>query len=134
VKIHVDKIPEDGIELREAVQPEVLSINIEGISFIEPIDVKANVTKSGEEIFVDISLEAPVEYTCAKCLSKFNNIFRKEFNMIMDVKPGEVVELNEELRQEIILDYPMKIICQAGCLGLCSNCGQNLNTGKCDCT
>jgi uncharacterized protein len=43
------------------------------------------------------------------------------------------VELDDEIRQEIILDYPMKIICKAECKGLCPNCGQNLNTGECDC-
>ena len=133
MKIYADKIPEGGIELTEEIQPCALLIDTEGVSFIKPLDVKANVLKSGTEIFADISLEAPVEYTCSKCLSKFEEIFKKKFNLILEAKPAEAVELDEEIRQEIILDYPMKIVCKEGCKGLCPNCGQNLNTGECDC-
>jgi len=133
MRIYVDKIPEDGLELFEKIKPEELAVDSEGISFIKPIDVKANVLKSGTEIFVDIALEAPVEYTCGKCLGKFEDVFRKKFKVELEVKPAEVVELNDEIRQEIILDCPMKIICKPECKGLCPNCGQNLNTGECDC-
>jgi len=133
MKIYVDKIPDAGIELTEHIKPEALLIGSEGVSFIKPIDVKAKVLKSGCEMFVDVFLEAPVEYTCGKCLSKFESIFRKKFNMVQEVKPAEVVELNDEIRQEIVLDYPMKIICKPECKGLCPNCGQNLNIAKCEC-
>jgi len=133
MKIYVDKIPEGGIELTDKIKPEALLIDSEGISFIKPIDVKAKISKSGSEIFADISLKAPVEYTCGKCLSKFEGVFAKKFNMIQEVKPAEIVDLDDEIRQEIVLDYPMKIVCKAECKGLCPNCGQNLNTGECDC-
>ena len=133
MKIYVDKIPEGGLELEEKIQPEALLIDGEGISFIKPIDVKANVLKSGSEIFVDVSVEAPVEYTCSKCLARFEDVFRKKFNVAREVKPAEVVELDDDIRQEIILDYPMKIVCKPDCKGLCPNCGQNLNIAKCDC-
>jgi len=133
MKIYVDKIPEGGIELTGEIKPEALLIDSEGISFIKPISVKANVSKSGSEMFADISLEAPVEYTCGKCLSKFEGIFKKKFNIIQEVKPAEIVDLDDEVRQEIVLDYPMKVVCKAECKGLCPNCGQNLNTGECDC-
>jgi len=133
MKICVDKIPEGGIELTEKIQPEALSIDTEGVSFIKPVDVKANILKSGSEMFADILLEVPAEYTCSKCLSKFEEVFKKKFNLIREVKPAEIVELDDEIRQEIILDYPMKIVCKEDCKGLCPNCGQNLNTGECDC-
>ena len=133
MKIYVDKIPEGGLELSEKIQPEELLIDTEGISFIKPIDVKADVSKIGAEIFVDVVLETYVEYTCGKCLSKFEDIFRKKFNMVQEAKPAEVVELDDEIRQEIVLDCPVKIICKAECKGLCPNCGQNLNTGECGC-
>jgi len=133
MKIYVDKIPEGGIELKDSIQPQSLSIDAEGINFIRSIDVTAKVLKSGSEMFADISLEAAVEYTCAKCLSRFEDIFKKKFNLMREVKPAEIVELDDEIRQEIILDYPMKVICKADCAGLCANCGQNLNTGECEC-
>jgi uncharacterized protein len=134
MKIYVDKIPEGGLELSEKIEPAQLSLEGQAvISFIKPIEVKANVMKTGAELFVDVLLESQVEYTCGKCLSKFEDTFRKKFNTVLEVRPAEIVELDDEIRQEIILDYPMKIICKAECKGLCPNCGQNLNTGECDC-
>jgi len=134
MKIYVDKIPEGGLELSEKIEPGLLSLDEQTvISFINPIDAKANVTKTDAEIFVDVLLESPVEYTCAKCLSKFEGVFKKKFNMVLEVRPAEIVELNDEIRQEIILEYPMKITCKPECKGLCPNCGQNLNIGECDC-
>ncbi|MDP2921518.1 MAG: DUF177 domain-containing protein [Candidatus Omnitrophota bacterium] len=134
MKIFVDKIPEGGLELSEKIEPGSLLLEDQTvISFLNPIDVKADVTKTSGEIFVDISVESPVEYTCVKCLSRFDGIFRKKFNVIREVKPAEVVELDDEIRQEIILDYPMKVICKPDCKGLCPNCGQNLNAGECEC-
>ena len=134
MKIYVDKVPEGGLELSEKIEPAQLSLEGQAvISFIKPIEVKASVMKTEAELFVDVSLESQVEYTCGKCLSKFEDTFRKKFNAVLEVRPAEIVELNDEIRQEIILDYPMKIICKAECKGLCLNCGQNMNTGECDC-
>jgi uncharacterized protein len=133
MKIYIDKIPEGGIELRELIQPEALLIDMECISFPKPIDVKADVLKRDAEIFVDVILETPVEYTCGKCLTKFGDIFKKKFNIVREVRPAEIVELDDEIRQEIILDCPVKIICNSECKGLCPNCGQNLNVAKCEC-
>ena len=135
MKIYVDKVPEDGLELSEKIEPAQLSLEGQTvISFIKPIEVKANVMKAGAELFVDVLLESHVEYTCGKCLSKFEDTFRKKFNTVLEVRPAEIVELDDEIRQEIILDYPIKVICKPECKGLCPNCGQNLNIGECDCS
>jgi len=133
MKIYVDQIPEEGIELKELINPEALAIDTEGVAFIKPINVMAKVIKSGAEIFVDVSLEASAEYTCCKCLSKFESIFKKNFNIEQEVSPSEIVVMDDEIRQEIILDCPMKIVCKSDCKGLCPNCGQNLNIGECEC-
>ena len=124
-----------GLELNENIEPGLLLLDEQAIiNFIKPIKVKANVIKTGAEIFVDVLLESTVEYTCAKCLSKFEDIFSKKFDIALEVRPAEIVELDDEIRQEIIVDYPMKVICKAECKGLCSNCGQNLNIGECECS
>ena len=43
----------------------------------------------------------------------------------------DVVDITEDVRQEIILAYPMVPVCQPQCKGLCIECGQNLNLGSC---
>ncbi|NQT75442.1 MAG: DUF177 domain-containing protein [Candidatus Omnitrophica bacterium] len=135
MKIAVDKIPAEGLELTEQIDPGRISSDLkgQGVDFVKSVDVKARFTKSGNEVFVDINLAVPCEYTCARCLVKVQNIFKKDFNMNYEVKPGDILEVDEDIRQEMILDSPMKFVCNADCKGLCPNCGQNLNVAKCDC-
>ncbi len=46
---------------------------------------------------------------------------------------GEGVELEDVLRDHILLTLPMQKICSETCKGICPQCGQNLNKGTCDC-
>lgn len=47
----------------------------------------------------------------------------------------EGYQLNVEtfVYNEILLNWPMKILCQEDCKGICSVCGANLNQGECGC-
>ena len=46
-------------------------------------------------------------------------------------KERDVVDITDDVRQEIMLAYPMIPVCRPDCKGLCSVCGQNLNAGPC---
>ncbi|MBU3911870.1 MAG: DUF177 domain-containing protein [Candidatus Omnitrophica bacterium] len=135
MKIHINKIPPEGLEITEEIDPRVMSLGMEsqGIALTSSILVKANVLKAGGEVFADVCLEAPAEYTCGRCLAKFSGILKKEFKTSYEAKPGEIIDMDEDIRQETILDCPMKSLCKPDCKGLCPNCGQNLNTLKCEC-
>ena len=135
MKIYVDRIPAEGLEIAEDIDPHTiaLDVNYEGVSFIKSITATAKVIKAGGEVLVDMKLEAPVEYTCGRCLAKFPDLLKKEFKTSYEAKPGSVIELDEDIRQEMILDYPMQSLCKADCKGLCHNCGQNLNIEQCEC-
>jgi uncharacterized protein len=135
MKIHIDRIPGEGMELTEQIDPRKISLDLEtqGILLTAPVMVKAEFKKVNMEVFVDIDLETSLEYTCARCLAKFQGPFNKKFNIIYDVNPGDVLEIDDDIRQEMILDYPMKVLCRPDCKGLCPNCGQNLNVAKCEC-
>jgi len=135
MKIVVDKIPEEGLDLTEQIDPDKFSLDLEaqGASFTGSIDVKARVVKLGGEVLVDVALQVPCEYTCARCLAKLQDLFKKKFNVNYEAKPGGILEVDEDIRQEMILSYPMKVLCRPDCKGLCPNCGQNLNVAKCEC-
>jgi len=133
MKMQVDKIPQEGLELYEDIDAKALALDTENISFTQPIHAKASIAKSGNQVFIDIKLNGEVEYICAKCLAKFPSSFKKGFKISIDARPSDTIELDEDIRQEVILDYPMKTLCKIDCKGLCPNCGQNLNAGECEC-
>lgn len=46
---------------------------------------------------------------------------------------GDIVDLEQLVRDAILLSMPMKFVCKADCKGLCPRCGKDLNEGKCSC-
>ena len=101
------------------------------------------------------TLHTEVEVICSRCLSLFScplilNI-EEEYFPITDVDSGtslplseeldcftidehHVIDLTEVIRQSALLITPMKPLCRGDCVGLCPDCGHNLNQGTCDCS
>ena len=45
----------------------------------------------------------------------------------------DYLEIDQDVREKILLNFPMKVLCKPGCKGLCPNCGVNLNYQECKC-
>ena len=48
------------------------------------------------------------------------------------VKNG-FLDIDRELVEDLLLEFPPKLLCKEECKGLCSKCGKNLNFEACDC-
>lgn len=46
---------------------------------------------------------------------------------------GEAVDLGPCVWEELVLAMPSKLLCKEDCLGMCPQCGVNLNEGPCTC-
>lgn len=46
---------------------------------------------------------------------------------------GDGIELNDALREYVLLALPIKRICSENCKGICPVCGRNRNLSECDC-
>ncbi len=46
---------------------------------------------------------------------------------------GDGIELNDVLREYVLLSLPMRRLCAEDCKGMCPVCGQNRNLQPCDC-
>ncbi|HXP84015.1 MAG TPA: DUF177 domain-containing protein [Bryobacteraceae bacterium] len=46
---------------------------------------------------------------------------------------GEGIELNDVLREYVLLALPMQRLCSENCKGICPVCGQNRNQKECGC-
>ena len=101
--------------------------------FPENLRLKVEAWKSEGSLTVEVHLEGARHFTCSLCLEEFNNVFEKDFTLHYDIKGLDSVSIDQDLRDEIILDHPIRILCRPDCRGLCSFCGTNLNHDKCDC-
>ena len=134
MKIPVKQLREDSdVLLEESVHPKDLDIDIGVMRFTGDLRVRAQVWRSGHDLTVDIHLEGERSFTCSLCLEEFNNLFEKDFTLHYDIKGRDSVTIDQDVRDEIILEHPIRILCSPDCRGLCAFCGANLNEEKCDC-
>lgn len=106
---------------------------------------------------VRLSLSAQAVGECARCLAETSLAIRddlmylyyprtlelgKDTRMDSDAgfMPVEVeffgrtLDLSEQVWETLLLLLPQKVLCGADCLGLCPECGADLNQGPCGCS
>ena len=134
MKIEVNQIPPEGMVLAEEIALGALDLETDLIKFSGPVKVKAKVDKITNAVTVHLNVSAPVHLICSRCLEDFKIDFKKDINLNYPVSKNELsVDLDPDIREEIILDYPIKPLCKSDCRGLCPKCGKNLNQGGCSC-
>jgi uncharacterized protein len=127
---------------------------IEEYETTEPVRGHVKLTRTNQGVLVEARLATTVRLECSRCLEEVVAPLRvyvhEEFLPTVDVVTGlplelppeseafaidehHILDLGEAVRQYALLEIPLQPLCRAECAGLCPNCGQNLNTGRCDC-
>lgn len=134
MKIDINKIPLEGLIWEEEVNPSSLDLETESIKFLEPLKIRAEVSKITNAVTVNLGLNGLMHLNCSRCLGEFNITMEKVLRLNYQVNKIEpIIDLDQDIKEEIILDYPLKPLCSPDCKGLCPKCGKNLNEGVCTC-
>jgi len=134
VKININQIPTGGLTLEEDESASALDLETETIKFPQALRIKARLFKITNIVSADVILSTALRTICSRCLNEIEIDFQKSLKLNYQVSKSEqVVDLNPEIREEIIVDYPLKPLCSQNCKGLCPKCGKNLNEGDCYC-
>ena len=132
MKIHVNRVPEEGLQERATYNPAGMDMERDDIHLREPFEVDATINKADKELVVIAQIRTPLVMSCARCLEEFPFEIQTQAILSYPVGPSDVVDITEDVRQEIILNYPIIPICRKDCKGLCLRCGQNLNERTCE--
>lgn len=134
VKISVNHIPFNGLEVEEEIDSRELELETQDIKFRNPVKVKANISKITNAVAVNLDIKASYYTDCSRCLEEVNVDFNKALKLNFQiVSVNQIIDLNTDIREEIILEYPMQPLCKPDCKGLCKTCGKNLNESACGC-
>lgn len=112
----------------------------------------------GRTVIEDIRLVGKfgvrMEVNCARCLDPVYHSVEGSFDLLyrpLDTEKGsdevsiseaeteigfysgEGMELEDALREQVLLAVPIKSVCSDECKGLCPKCGKNLNQDQCQC-
>ncbi|MDD2702466.1 MAG: DUF177 domain-containing protein [Candidatus Omnitrophica bacterium] len=134
MKINTEHIPAEGCILTETVPGGAFDLDTDMIKFSEPVYLEAEVSRICNAVTVEMSLKTVIRFVCSRCLEEFRLDLEKNFRLnYQSDKSHPILELDGDIREEIILDYPINPLCKQDCRGLCVKCGENINRGLCTC-
>lgn len=133
MKVYIRQIRPGGIERDESFPVEAIGqARQDEARFLLPLQVKARITRAGDEVLAKITAASRYESCCCRCLEEVKRDWTADFTLAFDVeKTTEFIEMDEDIRQEIVLSLPAHILCKEDCRGLCVDCGVNLNSQDC---
>ncbi len=134
MKVDVRNIPPEGLLREENISPEELDPETELVSLSGPVAVKARIFRIGDILDINAAISAVLELRCSRCLCDYSVPLEKTFRCDHRIEAGEEeADLTPYVRDELMLDYPVKPLCNDNCKGLCRGCGADLNKGGCSC-
>jgi uncharacterized protein len=143
---------EDGKVLETGVELEMQEFSTKMGTF--PVSRKGplalTVVHTGNRV-LEITGETEMAFRipCARCLTpvEYPIALHVERTVDMNLTEAEREEKEEEtnfvagemldpeilVRNELLINWPVRVLCREDCKGICSRCGANLNQGSCDC-
>lgn len=160
--IDIHELEVHPIDLREEIRPGTLDLGPDvqqsstlttslHADLVEEHHGKHEVIK---DIRVRGDLSTRLQVSCARCLEPVDQVVARNFELLyrpqgIDARAeelsvtdaeaeigyyrGDGLELQDVLREQILLALPLKTVCRDDCKGLCPHCGKNLNAEQCSC-
>jgi uncharacterized protein len=142
-----------GATRNHAVREEIENLDPEIVA-LDALSGTVQLMRTFDGVLATGVLSTSLGLVCDRCLNPFVAEvaveLEDEFKPSIDISTGaslpvapedegsviddhHVLNLQEVLRQRILLSQPIHPLCRSDCRGLCANCGQNLNEGACSC-
>jgi len=107
-----------------------------------------------EDIRLNGTVSTKLEQPCARCLEPVVEEVDRAFDLLyrpqgvdggreevsvtaaeaeVSYYQGEGLQLEDAIREQVLLAAPLKLLCRDDCKGLCPQCGKNLNAEQCSC-
>ena len=136
--------------------PTLVAVQHDGLcEFLSPLALEFTALREYDHIRVEGKVTVEVALNCARCLtpyqielvSRFTIFYSKalgnmprdeevelaEEELVSATYDGDEIDLTPEVAEHVIMELPIKPLCQEGCRGLCTSCGIDLNAGNCNC-
>ena len=114
----------------------------------EPVEL--TITNTGDRVLeLEGSGLVTVGIPCDRCLEEVKTRISFEFKRKLDMKltdeervndldessylTGYDLDVDRLVYLEVLMSWPLKVLCKEDCKGICSRCGKNLNDGPCGC-
>jgi uncharacterized protein len=146
---------EDGRgEFATTYEADQLALEDERVQLAGPINVRGRIKRAGAEIVVSGHIEGKLSVDCDRCLKELDLPLNTDFTieyvsgsdyessqaaeltedeMAVSVFDGVGIDLDEIVKEQILLAVPTRLLCSVECKGICPVCGADKNTVNCSC-
>jgi len=154
MRIELENLEEAGGKFSPVYAPEQLLFDEGELQLIAPVEVRGQARRQNDEVNLRGELKTSVSVPCGRCLKpvelpievKFAERFvpavswrdeqqheLQEEDLNISVFDGEGIELDDLVKEEILLAIPGHVLCREDCRGLCPTCGVDRNSETCEC-
>ncbi len=160
MRLRTHRIPAvGGLDVDFEIPPTIMQESMEGQDeleeiFSQPVECHLHLDLlDRKDVVLRGAASTLIRPTCARCGEPFDLPVEVETNLTCspehkqkfgtnsyeESRDGlvyftkEELDLSEIMREQVILALPIRYLCQENCLGLCPQCGNNLNQGACAC-
>ena len=154
MRIELEKLQGGKGGFAHVYQPEELNPVDERVRVTQPAEVKGNVNQAGHEVFVSGHVETRAQLECDRCLQLVELPVSADFaleyitgsdyesssaavlseeELAVSVFDGESIDVDEIVKEQILLAVPARTLCREECKGICPECGTDLNARQCNC-
>lgn len=125
---------------------------VQDVVFPENAKVSGVLTDDAGYMRLHLTATLPYRGQCARCLDTVEGVFTLDFERTVAaegsiseeqleenldsyvmVRDGKL-DVDEPLREELLICFPMRLLCDEDCPGLCPKCGKPLREGDCGCS
>ena len=142
----------EGYTIQQESKLDLTDITVQGEKFpvLAPDPVKLKIVNSGDSVLaIQVQGKVSAVIPCSRCLEDVKYDFPLSIERSVDMKlSAEEMEESEEeynfiekghlnvdqlVKNELLINWPIRVLCKKDCKGICSRCGANLNLGDCGC-
>lgn len=135
IKFSLARLEKEPVELSGEEPPEMLDLGpTDAFRAVSPVKYRLRGCKVTGGVLVEGRVSARVQGECGRCLtSVVQKIECPSLALFFENPREEELDVTGDVREELLLQLPMALLCSEDCRGLCPECGANLNDGDCSC-
>ncbi|OGS18722.1 MAG: hypothetical protein A2219_00630 [Elusimicrobia bacterium RIFOXYA2_FULL_50_26] len=130
LKILIEELKQAGT-LKDTIASWVCP-GVEDIVRRQKLSVSWTAALIDDEVLVTGEIAGDITLECGRCVEEYSSPVLIKFQQAYPATVPEI-DLQDELRQLLILHVPLKPLCKTECAGICQVCGKNRNLAPCRC-
>ena len=135
-------------------EPGDLVLEDERVTLLDAPSVSGRIRQKDRRVHVSGNVTARVRVECDRCLKTIelpvDSHFKLEYvtaedyqaqqdlelteeDLDLSIFDGESIDIDELVKEELLLAVPDHVVCNEDCKGMCAVCGVNKNSTNCGC-